>query len=143
MATLIIRGGKTISGTHRISGNKNAVLPMIAAALLTPEPVTLENVPEIADVASMLEAAKSFGAKVTRDLAAGSVTIVAAKLKTANGANLILSGSCSGGSTSRTYRLCATLTTRSPRLGSCRVRRTGWTASARTPSKRSSRTSTC
>ena len=83
MATLIIRGGKTISGTHRISGNKNAVLPMIAAALLTPEPVTLENVPEIADVASMLEAAKSFGAKVTRDLAAGSVTIVAAKLKTA------------------------------------------------------------
>ena len=83
MAALVIQGGKTISGTHRVSGNKNAALPMIAAALLTREAVTLENVPEIADVASMLEAAKSFGAKVTRDLAAGSVTVVAAKLKSA------------------------------------------------------------
>ena len=83
MSTLIINGGKTISGTHRVSGNKNAALPMIAASLLTSEPVTLENVPEIADVASMLEAAKSFGVKVSRDLAAGTVTLVAAKLRTA------------------------------------------------------------
>jgi len=83
MATLIIHGGKTISGAHRISGNKNAALPMIAASLLTSEPVTLENVPEIADVAAMLEAAKSFGMKVTRDLSSGTVTLVAAKLKTA------------------------------------------------------------
>ena len=83
MATLIINGGKTISGTHRVSGNKNAALPMIAASLLTSEPVTIENLPEIADVASMLEAAKSFGVKVTRDLASGTVTLVAAKLKTA------------------------------------------------------------
>ena len=83
MATLVINGGKTISGTHRVSGNKNAALPMIAASLLTSEPVTIENLPEIADVASMLEAARSFGVKVMRDQASGSVTLVAAKLKTA------------------------------------------------------------
>ena len=68
MSKLVIQGGKTISGTHAVSGNKNAALPMIAAALLSSEPVVLTNVPEIADVAIMLEAAKSFGAKVVRDL---------------------------------------------------------------------------
>ena len=83
MATLIIHGGKTVSGTHRVSGNKNAALPMIAASLLTAEPVTLENVPEIADVDSMLTAARSFGVKVTRGETPGSLTLVAAKLKTA------------------------------------------------------------
>jgi len=51
MYKLLIKGRAVISGTHRISGNKNAALPMIAAALLTKEPVTLENVPDIADVA--------------------------------------------------------------------------------------------
>lgn len=83
MSTLIIKGGKTVSGTHRVSGNKNAALPMIAATLLTAEPVTIENLPAIADVAAMLEAAKTFGVKVTRDLVAGSVTMTATKLKTA------------------------------------------------------------
>lgn len=83
MATLVIKGGKPISGTHRVPGNKNAALPMIAATLLTADPVTIENIPEIADVASMLEAAKSFGVKVTRDASAGTVTLVAEKLKTA------------------------------------------------------------
>lgn len=83
MSTLVIKGGKTISGTHRVSGNKNAALPMIAATLLTAEPVTIENLPAIADVAAMLEAAKTFGVKVTRDAEKGSVTLVAAKLKTA------------------------------------------------------------
>lgn len=83
MASLIIKGGKPISGTHRVPGNKNAALPMIAATLLTSEPVTLENVPTIADVASMLEAAKTFGVKVSRDPVAGTVTMTAAKVKTA------------------------------------------------------------
>lgn len=83
MSTLIIKGGKTVSGAHRVSGNKNAALPMIAATLLSAEPVTIENVPAIADVASMLEAAKSFGVKVSRDMGTGSVTLTAAKLKTA------------------------------------------------------------
>ena len=50
---MIIRGERVVAGTHRVSGNKNAALPMIAAALLTSEPVTLTNVPDIADVALM------------------------------------------------------------------------------------------
>ena len=72
-----------MSGTHRVPGNKNAALPMIAAALLTDEPVTLVNMPEIADVARMLECAVRFGAKVSRDLAARTVVLEAKKLKTA------------------------------------------------------------
>jgi UDP-N-acetylglucosamine 1-carboxyvinyltransferase len=56
---------------------------MIAAALLTSEPVVLENVPDIADVASMLECARRFGAVVTRKPQTASVTIHAQKLKTA------------------------------------------------------------
>ena len=83
MSRLVIQGRKTISGTHRVSGNKNAALPMIAAALLTSEPVTIRNLPEIDDVARMLDVAKGFGARVTRDLKAQSVTIVAAKVRSA------------------------------------------------------------
>ena len=80
---LKIQGGKTISGVHVVPGNKNAVLPMIAASLLTAEPVTLTNVPAISDVATMLDAARSFGTNVTRDVKAGTVTLVSPKLKTA------------------------------------------------------------
>ncbi|MBR2488709.1 MAG: UDP-N-acetylglucosamine 1-carboxyvinyltransferase, partial [Kiritimatiellae bacterium] len=83
MARLVINGRRTVSGVHRVQGNKNAALPMIAAALLSPEPVTLENVPEIEDVAMMLEAARSFGAKISRDLAAGTATISAPRIRTA------------------------------------------------------------
>ena len=72
-----------MAGTHRVPGNKNAALPMIAAALLTVDPVTLENVPDIADVANMLACAARFGAKVTRDAAAHTVRIEARRLKTA------------------------------------------------------------
>ena len=83
MAKLIIQGRKTVSGTHRVSGNKNAALPMIAASLLTSEPVTISNLPDIADVASMLEAAERFGAQVSRNLGDSTVTLCAKKLKTA------------------------------------------------------------
>lgn len=80
---LKIQGGRTIGGVHAISGNKNAALPMIAASLLTSERVVLENVPNISDVGVMLEAARDFGAKVTRDIKAGTVTLVTPKLKMA------------------------------------------------------------
>lgn len=82
MSRLSIQGRKKISGEHRVSGNKNAALPMIAASLLSSEPVTITNLPEIADVTSMLEAARKLGAKVTRDLENCRVTIVCEKLKT-------------------------------------------------------------
>lgn len=83
MAKLIIRGGKTVSGTHRVSGNKNAALPMIAASLLTSEPVTITNVPDIADVELMLEVAKGFGVKVTRNPRERAVTLVSGRVRTA------------------------------------------------------------
>ena len=82
MAKLIIRGGKTISGTHRVSGNKNAALPMIAASLLTSEPVTIANIPDIADVELMLEVAKGFGVKVTRSPKKRAVTLVSGRIRT-------------------------------------------------------------
>ena len=81
--TLVIRGQRPLSGVMRVAGNKNAALPMIAAALLTPEPVTLTNVPDIADVSSMLEAAKGLGAEVSRDLASGSVTLHTPRIRSA------------------------------------------------------------
>ena len=83
MSKFVIQGGRTVSGTHRVSGNKNAALPMIAATLLSSEPVTLRNVPDIADVSAMLEAAKTFGAKVVRDAKGGTVTIATPKIRTA------------------------------------------------------------
>ena len=54
MSQFVIHGGRPLSGEITASGNKNAVLPMIAAALLTDEEVVLHNVPAIRDVASML-----------------------------------------------------------------------------------------
>ena len=83
MSRFQIHGRRTISGTHRVSGNKNAALPMIAASLLTSESVTLENVPDISDVAAMLAAAGDFGAKVERDLRSAKVTITTPKIRSA------------------------------------------------------------
>ena len=82
MSHLIIQGRRTISGTHRVSGNKNAALPMIAATLLTAEPVTLTNVPDISDVRVMLEAMKGFGTIVSAaDLPRGTITLHTPKIK--------------------------------------------------------------
>lgn len=78
---LFIRGGRKISGEHVVSGNKNAALPMIAAALLTEDEVVLENVPAISDVEYMLEAARRLGAKVERDMAKNTLSIVAEDIK--------------------------------------------------------------
>ena len=50
MADLIVNGGKPLSGTITPSGNKNSVLPILCATLLTDEPVALLNVPDITDV---------------------------------------------------------------------------------------------
>jgi UDP-N-acetylglucosamine 1-carboxyvinyltransferase len=60
-----ISGGATLSGTVIPKGNKNAALPMLAAALLTPEPVRLDNVPMIRDVTAMLGLLHHAGAEVT------------------------------------------------------------------------------
>ena len=58
----IVEGGHRLSGTIEPSGNKNAALPIIAAALLTEHPVTLENVPRIRDTETLVELIRSVGA---------------------------------------------------------------------------------
>jgi UDP-N-acetylglucosamine 1-carboxyvinyltransferase len=57
-----VEGGHPLAGTIRPSGNKNAALPIIAAALLTDEPVHLDNVPRIADVETLVDLVQSVGA---------------------------------------------------------------------------------
>ena len=55
MSKIIIEGNKVLSGTIRISGAKNSVVALIPAAILADSPVTLEGVPDIQDVHSLLE----------------------------------------------------------------------------------------
>jgi UDP-N-acetylglucosamine 1-carboxyvinyltransferase len=64
MAYFEVEGGRTLSGSIRPTGNKNAALPCLAATLLTSEPVTLRNVPRIRDVETLLEILESLGAEV-------------------------------------------------------------------------------
>ena len=64
MKKFIVNGGKTLAGEITVSGNKNAVLPMIAAAVLTDEEVILHNVPNIVDVRIMLKIAEKLGIEV-------------------------------------------------------------------------------
>jgi UDP-N-acetylglucosamine 1-carboxyvinyltransferase len=66
MARFIIRGGNKIGGTFRPLGNKNAVLPMLAACVLTDEPLVLDNVPDILDVGNMLKLLADLGVAVSR-----------------------------------------------------------------------------
>jgi UDP-N-acetylglucosamine 1-carboxyvinyltransferase len=63
---LIIEGGQRLKGTVRISGAKNAVLPCMAACLLTTEDCYLENVPNIGDVGFMAKVLESLGARVEK-----------------------------------------------------------------------------
>jgi UDP-N-acetylglucosamine 1-carboxyvinyltransferase len=58
----IVEGGRPLAGTIRPTGNKNAALPIVCAALLTSEPVTLENVPRIKDIESLLQLVRQTGA---------------------------------------------------------------------------------
>lgn len=53
MDRIVISGGRPLAGDMRISGAKNAALPLMAASLLTREPLQLENVPELADISTM------------------------------------------------------------------------------------------
>ena len=57
----IVEGGRRLSGTIRPSGNKNAALPIVAAALVTEHPVTLQNVPRIRDIETLVELIRSLG----------------------------------------------------------------------------------
>ncbi|HEY3068998.1 MAG TPA: UDP-N-acetylglucosamine 1-carboxyvinyltransferase [Gaiellaceae bacterium] len=75
----VIEGGRALNGTIRAAGNKNAALPIVAACLLTDEPVTLTNVPSIRDVETMLELAADLGVDVEH-VGQGEIRIHAAAL---------------------------------------------------------------
>ena len=71
---LVIEGGRPLRGEVATSAAKNAALPALAAALLTAEPVILENVPALADVRTMRALLERLGGE-TADLADGSTRI--------------------------------------------------------------------
>ncbi len=62
----IVEGGRRLEGTIRPGGNKNAALPILAACLLTDEPIVLRNLPDIQDVRVMLQIMEGLGASVER-----------------------------------------------------------------------------
>src|SRR5882672_3645642 len=66
-ARLVIEGGAPLRGRIAVSAAKNATLPALAAALLTSEPVTLTNVPDLGDIRTMLRLLETHGASVARD----------------------------------------------------------------------------
>jgi UDP-N-acetylglucosamine 1-carboxyvinyltransferase len=75
--SFVIEGGQALHGRIRAAGNKNGALPILAACLLTAEPVTLRNVPRIADVETMLELLNDVGAEAEW-IGANEVTVHAA-----------------------------------------------------------------
>ena len=79
MDKIRIVGGRPLEGTVRISGAKNASLPELCAALLTPEPVVLDNVPEVRDIRTMGRVLQALGAAVEFRVG-GTVAVEAAKL---------------------------------------------------------------
>lgn len=100
MDRFIIQGGTPLNGTITASGNKNAALKLLAACLLTDEPVVLHNIPDIADVHTMMDILRLLGVSVEK-VGAGSwrihareiVThVVDRKLASAIRASIVLAG---------------------------------------------------
>jgi UDP-N-acetylglucosamine 1-carboxyvinyltransferase len=67
MDKFVIRGGNPLVGTIRVSGAKNSALPCMAAAILTEDEITLENIPQVWDIATQRRLLKSMGAEVRSD----------------------------------------------------------------------------
>ncbi len=65
MAKIIVEGNGPLNGKIKISGAKNAALPLICAGLLTADPFTLTNVPDLRDINTLLDLLKSFGAQTS------------------------------------------------------------------------------
>ena len=75
MARLVVNGGRPLSGAISPSANKNAVLPVLCATLLTGEPVTLRNVPDITDVRKILAFFAALGSAIEADFSSGIVRL--------------------------------------------------------------------
>ena len=85
MDKLLIEGGSALAGEVAISGAKNAALPLLCAALLTREPLTLTNVPELNDITTMLKLLTQMGVKVTQDKVSAGGTALATVTLDASG----------------------------------------------------------
>ena len=66
MERYIIKGGKPLEGEVEISGAKNAALGLLAAAIMTDEEVTIENLPDVSDINQLIDAIEHIGAMVRR-----------------------------------------------------------------------------
>ncbi|MCK5785929.1 MAG: UDP-N-acetylglucosamine 1-carboxyvinyltransferase [Candidatus Sabulitectum sp.] len=80
----LVKGGNTLSGILAPSGSKNAALPILAAALLTDQPVTLHRCPDILDVKAMRELLRNLGATVQDASDPHTVTITASNIHPEN-----------------------------------------------------------
>lgn len=80
MERYIIKGGVALNGEVEIGGAKNAALGLLAAAIMTDEDVTIENLPDVSDINQMIDAIKKIGATVTRN-DSHSVTINGSTIK--------------------------------------------------------------
>ena len=78
-----IEGGIHLHGDVTPGGNKNSALPLLAASLLTEEPIILHNVPAIKDVQCMQDLLQSLGVSIS-DLGQNSLSIQAKKITPAN-----------------------------------------------------------
>jgi UDP-N-acetylglucosamine 1-carboxyvinyltransferase len=87
MDSLLIKGGVPLHGEVEISGAKNAVLPILAATLLTSEPCVIRRAPNLSDVRFMCQILSWLGAKVTHT--DGTIKVEARKVKGAGDYDLI------------------------------------------------------
>ena len=67
MSKFLVTGGKELEGKVEVSGAKNAVLPIIAASLLTSDKIVLEEAPDLLDVQIMSQVIESLGGKIKRN----------------------------------------------------------------------------
>ena len=79
MGTFIVQGGKCLSGEIIPQGAKNEALQVICATLLTPDKVTIRNIPDIADVARIIELLECMGVTITRE-SRSTITFKAGKI---------------------------------------------------------------
>ena len=75
MSNLVVHGGAPLRGRITPSANKNAVLPVLCATLLTREPLRLLGVPDITDVRKILDIFRTLGSDVQADLASGTLSL--------------------------------------------------------------------
>lgn len=81
MDKIVLEGGCKLKGTIRINGAKNAVLPILAACLLTEERSIIENAPDVVDTDTMIRILKALSVKVEFDKESGVITVTPGKYK--------------------------------------------------------------